>query len=165
VNAETSSVLDTSAVVGGGDTPWTTSYAAALREESDVTVHEVSTGAAAREKLRETTVDCVVTDDGLAGTTGVDLVRRIRDASASLPVILGTADGSERPASEAIEAGVTDYVAVTDSSDDAVSDALRRTERALRRAQRSATQRERARQFASSTTPGPRRGCSTPTGR
>lgn len=147
MNAETRSVLDTSAVVVVGDTPWITSYAAALREEFDATVHEVSTGSAAQEKLRETTVDCVVTDDGLAGTTGVDLVRRIRDTSASLPVILGTADGSERLASEAIEAGVTDYIAVTDPSDDTVTDALRRTERALRRAQRSATQRERARQF------------------
>ncbi|WP_144796731.1 bacterio-opsin activator domain-containing protein [Halorubrum depositum] len=147
MNSATSSVLDASAVVVVGDTPWITSYAGALREEFEATVHDVPTASAAREKLRQTTVDCVVTDETLAETTGIGLVRHIRDTSTTLPVILGTADGSERLASEAIEAGVTDYIAVSDPSDDAVSDAIRRTERAIRRAQRSATRRERARQF------------------
>jgi len=147
MDSTTSSVLDTAAIVVVGDTPWITSYAGALRETFDTTVHTVSTVSAARERLRQTTVDCVVTDYDLAESTGIDLVRRIRDTSATLPVILGMTDGSERLASEAIEAGVTDYLAVTDPSDDTLTDALRRTERALRRSQRAATQRERARQF------------------
>ncbi|MFW5917508.1 MAG: bacterio-opsin activator domain-containing protein [Halorubrum sp.] len=147
MNSAPSSVLDTSAVVVVGDTSWITSYADALRADSDATVHTVSTVSAAQATLRQTAVDCVVADIGLADATGTDLVRRIRDTSTTLPVILGTADGSERLASEAIEAGVTDYIAVTNLSDDAITDALRRTERALRNAQRAVTRRERARQF------------------
>ncbi|GAB7008115.1 bacterio-opsin activator domain-containing protein [Halorubrum trueperi] len=147
MNSTTSSVLDTSAIVVVGDTPWIPSFIGALREEFNTTVHRVSTVSAAQETLQQTTVDCVVTDYALAESTGIDLVRRIRETSTTLPVILGTAAGSERLASEAVETGVTDYIVVTDSLEDTVNDALRRTEQALRNAQRALTQRERARQF------------------
>jgi len=60
---------------------------------------------------------------------------------------MGTAEGSEAIASEAIKAGVTDYIAAADPPEETVPDALDRTEQALREAQRSATQRERSRQF------------------
>ncbi|MUW13539.1 PAS domain S-box protein [Halorubrum sp. CBA1125] len=147
MNPNCNTVLDTAAILVVGDTAWITAYAGTLREQSGATVHSVSTAAAARERLRQTAVDCVVTDYSLPETTGLELVRRVRDTTATLPIILGTADGSETLASEAIEAGVTDYIAVTDQSEAAVTDALRRTEQALREAQRSVTQRERARQF------------------
>ncbi|EMA62852.1 bacterio-opsin activator domain-containing protein [Halorubrum lipolyticum] len=149
MSSASNSALDTAAVVVVGETTWTTAYADALRERSDATVHAVSTASAALDALRGSGVDCVVTDSGLPETTGVDLVRRIRDRTVALPVILGTAEGSEAIASEAIDAGVTDYVAVGDI-EAAVSDSLRRTERAIREAQRSATRRERARQFDAS---------------
>jgi len=58
-----------------------------LREEFDTTVYNVSTVSAAQEKLRQTVVDCVVTEYSLAETTGIDLVRRIHDTSTTLPVI------------------------------------------------------------------------------
>mgnify|MGYP000707676815 FL=1 len=142
------SVLDTAAVLTVGDTAWITAYEDALREQFDATVHSVSTASAARETLGQTVIDCVVTDYTLPRTTGIDLVRRIRDTTATLPIVLGTAGGSEAIASAAIEAGVTDYVAATDPVGETVEeDALRRTENALRDAQRSVTQRERARQF------------------
>ena len=141
------SVLDTAAVLTVGDTAWITAYGDALRERFDVTVHGVSTASAARETLRRTAIDCVVTDYTLPEATGLDLVRRIRDTTATLPIVLGTADGSEAIASAAIEAGVTDYIAVTAPPDETVEDALERTEQVLRDAQRSLTQRERARQF------------------
>ncbi|MFB6122264.1 MAG: bacterio-opsin activator domain-containing protein [Haloferacaceae archaeon] len=147
MNPTSSTVLDASEIVVVGDTAWIVAYASALREQSDATVHSVSTASAARETLRRTTADCVVTDYSLPETTGTDLVRRIRDATVTLPIILGTADGSETVASEAIEAGVSDYVVVTGPADETVEDVLRRTERALRKAQRATTQRERARQF------------------
>jgi PAS domain S-box-containing protein len=145
------SVLDESAIVVVGDTAWIDAYADALKEQfDDATVHSVSTVSAAQRTLREVAIDCVVTDYSLPEMTGIDLVRRIRDTSATLPIILGTAVGSEAIASEAIEAGVTDYIAVTDPSGETVTDALRRTEQTLRDAQRSVTQRERARQFDAS---------------
>ncbi len=147
MNPHSNCVLDSSAIVAVGDTAWITAYADALREQSDATVHRVSTAATARETLGQAAIDCVVTDHTLPETTGVALVRDVRATTETLPVILGTADGSETIASTAIEAGVTDYIAVTDPLDDTVTDALQRTEQALRDAQRSMTQRERARQF------------------
>jgi len=143
----TGSVLDTSTIVVVGDTTWIAAFTDRLDAQFDATVHSVSTATAARDALQQTAVDCLVTDYSLPETTGLALVRQIRDTTTTLPLILGTADGSEAIASEAIEAGVTDYIAATDSPEDAAADALRRTEQALRDAQRSTTQRERARQF------------------
>jgi len=147
MNPNSRSILDTSTIAVVGDTAWLTRYVDALQQQFDTTVHRVSTAPAARTTLRQTAIDCVVTDYSLPETTGVDLVRSIRETTATLPVILGTADGSETIASTAIEADVTDYIAVTDPVDDTVTDALQRTEQALRDAQRSMTQRDRARQF------------------
>ncbi len=140
-------ILDASTIVVVGDTEWTEAYTVALREQFDVTAQTASTVEAARETLQHTAVDCLVTDYRLPEQTGVDLVRHIRETTITLPIIFGTADGSETIASEAIEAGVTDYIAVTDPLEETVDDALRRTEQALRDAQRTDTQRERARQF------------------
>ncbi|GAB6878401.1 bacterio-opsin activator domain-containing protein [Halorubrum gandharaense] len=144
------SVLDASTIVAVGDTAWIAAYTDRLNSHFDTSVHTVSTAAAAQEELRQTSVDCVVTDYSLPDRTGIDLSRQLRDTTTGLPLIIGTADGSETVASEAIEAGVTDYIAVTDPLEDTVSDALQRTEQALRDAQRSATQRQRARQFDAS---------------
>jgi len=141
------SILDSSTIVVVGDTAWLTAYVGTLQEQFDATVHHVSTASTAHQHLQETPIDCVITDYSLPETTGIDLVQDIRERTETLPIILGTADGSEAVASTAIKAGVTDYIAVTDPVDDTVTDALQRTEQALRDAQRSKTQRERARQF------------------
>jgi len=147
MNSKQPSILDTSDIVVVGDTAWIAAYTDALRDQSTATVHSVATASAARETLRRTAADCLVTDYILPETTGIELVRRLRDTTVTLPVIMGTADGSERVASDAIEAGVTDYIAVPAPSEESITDAVRRTERALRDAQRSRTRRERARQF------------------
>jgi PAS domain S-box-containing protein len=160
MNSRASSVLDAAVIVVVGDTAWAAAYARALEAHTEATVYRVSTASATAETLRETAVDCIVTDYSLPGENGIDLVRRVRNTTATLPILLGTTDGSETVASEAIEAGVTDYIAADASAETAeagggseaqaevgVEDALRRTEQALREAQRSTTQRERARQF------------------
>ncbi|WP_267640113.1 hybrid sensor histidine kinase/response regulator [Haloarchaeobius amylolyticus] len=61
-------------------------------------------------------VDCVVSEYDLATETGLDLLRAVREDSPDLPVVLFTADGSESVASDAISAGVTDYVQRTDGA-------------------------------------------------
>ncbi|MFC7132678.1 MULTISPECIES: bacterio-opsin activator domain-containing protein [Salinibaculum] len=147
MSSNSKSVLDESTIVVVGDTAWIAAYTAQLDAQFDATVQSVSTAAAAQQILQKTAVDCIVFDYSLPETTGIELVRRIRDTTTMLPLIMGTADGSEAIASEAIEVGVTDYIAVADSPGETVTDALRRTEQALRNAQRSTTQRERARQF------------------
>ncbi len=139
-------VLDDSRVAVVGDTDWTAAVADALRGRTTGAVDAVDTAAAALELVRDGAVDAVLTAQDLNDATGVELVREIRGATATLPVLLGTAAGSESLASEAIEAGVTDYV-VVDDREAAVAETLRRTDKAVRAAQRKRTQRDRARQF------------------
>jgi CheY-like chemotaxis protein len=55
-------------------------------------------------------VDCVVSDYAMPHIDGLELLRRIRDHDPGLPFILFTGRGSESVATEAIDAGVTDYV-------------------------------------------------------
>lgn len=62
------------------------------------------------ERIGSETVECVVSDYQMPGVTGVDLLRRVRGSYPDLPFVLFTGQGSEQVASEAISAGVTDYV-------------------------------------------------------
>jgi PAS domain S-box-containing protein len=55
-------------------------------------------------------VDCVVSDYDMPAQTGVELLATVREAHPDLPFVLYTGNGSEAVASEAIAAGVTDYV-------------------------------------------------------
>ncbi|WP_459882917.1 response regulator [Halorubrum gandharaense] len=54
--------------------------------------------------------DAIVCDYDLPDGTGIDLLKTIRMDQPELPVILFTGKGSEEVASEAISAGVTDYL-------------------------------------------------------
>jgi PAS domain S-box-containing protein len=55
-------------------------------------------------------VDCVVSDYDMPGTDGVEFLRTVREDHPEVPFILFTGKGSEEIASEAISAGVTDYL-------------------------------------------------------
>jgi PAS domain S-box-containing protein len=55
-------------------------------------------------------VDCIVSDYELPGRTGIEFLEAVREARPDLPFVLFTATGSEAVASEAISAGVTDYL-------------------------------------------------------
>src|SRR5437870_1253070 len=55
-------------------------------------------------------VDAVVTDFTMPGMDAVQLVQAIHDRDESLPVILLTADGSERVAVQAMKSGAYDYL-------------------------------------------------------
>ena len=55
-------------------------------------------------------VDCVVSDFDMPERNGIDFLRTIREERPDLPFILFTGKGSEEVASEAISAGVTDYL-------------------------------------------------------
>ena len=64
----------------------------------------------AMERLRDHPIDCVVSDHDMPGATGLDLLADVRAEIGDLPFILFTGKGSEEIASEAISAGVTDYL-------------------------------------------------------
>jgi len=82
-----------------------------LRREADqFAVTSVRDPQAAQEHLGESPVDCIVSDHDMPGQTGIEFLRTVRDEFPDLPFILFTGKGSEEVASEAISAGVTDYL-------------------------------------------------------
>ncbi|WP_302080271.1 bacterio-opsin activator domain-containing protein [Salinibaculum rarum] len=141
------SALDSSSVLLVGATDWLAALEAHLDAETSGSVRAVSTAAAGLDVVRDSTVDCVVTEYTLAETTGVELLRELRTEESTLPVILATADGDEHIASEAVAADVTDYIVVDEQSDETLERVLPRIEDALRSVRSVDTQRERARQF------------------
>jgi PAS domain S-box-containing protein len=55
-------------------------------------------------------IDCIVSDYEMPEMNGLDLLEAIRDRDEDVPFIIYTGHGNEDVASEAISAGVTDYV-------------------------------------------------------
>ncbi|EMA50499.1 MULTISPECIES: bacterio-opsin activator domain-containing protein [Halococcus] len=144
--ATAADTLDGSHVLLVGTAEWIAPLADAL-ETHGSSVRTVATADAATAVLDDHPIECVVSEHALDGRTGLDLLRTIRDETATLPVVLCTAAGSEAVASEAIAAGVTDYVAVSDPFESIVEDVLARLGQAIRTADRTDTRRDRARQF------------------
>jgi PAS domain S-box-containing protein len=62
------------------------------------------------DRLAGMDVDCVVSDYEMPDRDGIEFLERVRADYDSLPFILFTGKGSESVASEAISAGVTDYL-------------------------------------------------------
>ncbi|MCZ6651388.1 MAG: sigma-54 dependent transcriptional regulator [Acidobacteria bacterium] len=68
-------------------------------------------GASALESLGDGTgFDLVITDIKMPGMDGMELLRRVKEANAELPVILITAFGTIENAVEAISQGASDYL-------------------------------------------------------
>lgn len=61
-------------------------------------------------ELRKRGVDCIISDFDMPGESGLDLLKTVRETEPELPFILFTGKGSEEIASDAISAGVTDYL-------------------------------------------------------
>ena len=71
------------------------------------TVAEPST---ALDRLTGGVYDCVLSAYELPGSTGVEFLRTVRETDPAIPFVLYPDDGSEEIASEAITAGVTEYI-------------------------------------------------------
>jgi len=81
---------------------------------------EIVTATSAEEgldRLGEAAIDCVVSDYEMPGTDGIEFLEMVRERHDDLPFILFTGKGSEAVASDAISAGVTDYLQKKPGSD------------------------------------------------
>jgi len=76
----------------------------------EVEYESVTSPTAALDRLAAGTVDCLVSDYEMPGLHGLELLTEVRSTHPSLPFLLFTGKGSEEIASEAITAGVTDYL-------------------------------------------------------
>ncbi|EMA57923.1 hybrid sensor histidine kinase/response regulator [Halorubrum kocurii] len=81
-------------------------------EDSRIAVETASNATEGLERLADpdTDIDCVVSDHDMPGPNGIEFLESVRERDPDLPFILYTGKGSESVASEAISAGVTDYL-------------------------------------------------------
>ena len=82
-----------------------------LERRDDRFAVETTTDAGdAVDRIGEDSFDCVVSDYDMPEMNGIDLLAAVREEHPDLPFILFTGKGSEEIASDAISAGVTDYL-------------------------------------------------------
>ncbi|WP_434530418.1 ATP-binding protein [Haloarcula sp. NS06] len=84
-------------------------------DEFTVTVCETVDDAL--KSLEDASYDCIVSEYRLPDRNGIELLSVVREQSSDLPFLLFTDDGDESVASDAISAGVTDYVTKTPLSE------------------------------------------------
>ncbi len=87
-----------------------TSAAFVERENERLTVETAADAAEGLERLSAGEFDCVVSDYDMPGRNGIEFLEAVREKFPDLPFILFTGKGSEEVASDAISAGVTDYL-------------------------------------------------------
>jgi PAS domain S-box-containing protein len=80
------------------------------RADDQLTVETATSAAAGLDRLETETIHCVVSDYDMPRTNGVEFLEQVRERHGDLPFILFTGKGSEEVASEAISAGVTEYL-------------------------------------------------------
>ncbi len=81
--------------------------------EADHDDFEVATeygGTAGLQRVDDGEFDCVVSDYQMPDMDGLEFLEAVRETDADLPFLLYTGKGSEEIASDAISAGVTDYL-------------------------------------------------------
>lgn len=80
-------------------------------EEYDPGIHvePVTSPAETLRRLKDNAYDCIIADHKMPGMTGVELAQRVKE-NQQIPIILYTGQGSEEVASDALHAGVDDYL-------------------------------------------------------
>jgi len=86
--------------------------AASFLERADerFVVETATSARAGLDCLARTDVDCIVSDYDMPGMNCIAFLETVREDYPDLPFVLFTGKGSESVASEAISAGVTDYL-------------------------------------------------------
>jgi len=125
------------------------------RVDGRLDVTTVTNTADALDHLAEHRVDCVVSDYDMPGRNGIEFLEAIREDHPDLPFILFTGKGSEEVASDAISAGVTDYLQ-KETGTDQYTVLANRVENAVekRRSERALDERNRRHETLVSNLPG-----------
>jgi CheY-like chemotaxis protein len=125
------------------------------REDDQFTVETASTAGDGLERIDDRRPDCVVSDYNMPGMNGLEFLRAVRERYPDLPFILFTGKGSEAIASDAISAGVTDYLQKHSSTEqyELLADRIRNAVRTRRETQRVDRQQQLSRltEFAGDT--------------
>jgi PAS domain S-box-containing protein len=87
------------------------------RFDREFEVTAVRSAGQALVELADEQFDCIVSDYDMPGIDGLALLESVRAEYPSVPFIIYTGNGSERVASDAVSAGVTDYVQKTTGTD------------------------------------------------
>jgi len=80
------------------------------REDDRISVTTATSAADGLDVLTDRDVDCIVSDYDMPGRTGIEFLDAVREDHPDIPFMLFTGKGSEEVASDAISAGVTDYI-------------------------------------------------------
>lgn len=78
--------------------------------ESAFDIESAPDPSQARQILENQSVDCIVSDYDMPEMNGIEFLELVREEWGDIPFILFTGKGSEEIASDAISAGVTDYL-------------------------------------------------------
>ncbi|WP_338738689.1 PAS domain S-box protein [Haloplanus salilacus] len=105
-----SAPTETIHVLHVGDPESVERVASGLERADDRFAVETATGLDETLETLDDDHDCVVSTYTLPDRTGIELLDAVRESYPHLPVVLLVADGSEDVASDAIAAGVTDYL-------------------------------------------------------
>ncbi len=87
------------------------------RFDGSFDITAVTSAQEALSALADTTFDCILSDYDMPGVDGIALLELVRAEYPDRPFVLYTGHGSEAVASDALGAGVTDYVQKTSSTD------------------------------------------------
>lgn len=79
-------------------------------EDDRFDIETVTSASDGLDRLADEEYDCVVSDYDMPGQDGIDFLEAVREEYPDLPFILYTGKGSEEIASDAISAGVTEYL-------------------------------------------------------
>ncbi|WP_135304369.1 PAS domain S-box protein [Haloarcula amylovorans] len=80
------------------------------RADDDIAVVTAASASEGLDVLRSDPVDCVVSDHDMPGMDGLEFLKAVRSSYPELPFVLFTGKGNEEIASDAISAGVTEYL-------------------------------------------------------
>jgi PAS domain S-box-containing protein len=80
------------------------------RDDERFTVDTATSASDGLDRLTDTDYDCIVSDYDMPRQDGIDFLEAVRERHSDLPFILYTGKGTGVIASEAIAAGVTDYL-------------------------------------------------------